>query len=97
MKYPEGIREEKKKQEVKRNSQQHEAMVRVQREKVQSGWNEDKRFEGEGGVQGLHLRKGARLSSRGIPAGGVRGGSHSAGRCEISKKTGTQKGGKLQE
>ena len=32
-------------------------------------------------------RRGARLSSRGIPAGGVRGGSHSAGRCSISKKS----------
>ena len=29
----------------------------------------------------------ARLSSGGIPAGGVRGGSHSAGRCGISKKS----------
>ena len=28
----------------------------------------------------------ARLNSEGIPAGGVRGGSHSAGRCSISKK-----------
>ena len=31
----------------------------------------------------------ARLSSGSIPAGGVRGGSHSAGRCGISKKAGT--------
>ena len=29
----------------------------------------------------------ARLSSGGIPAGGVRGESHSAGRREISKKS----------
>ena len=61
-------------------------MVRVQREKIQSGRKKDKRFEGEGGVRVLHLQKGARLSSGGIPAGGVRGGSHSAGRCGISKK-----------
>ena len=32
-------------------------------------------------------RKGARLSSGGIPAGGVRGGSHSAGRCGIPQKS----------
>ena len=30
---------------------------------------------------------GARLSSGSIPAGGVREGSHSAGRCKISKKS----------
>ena len=36
-----------KQQEVKRNSQEHEAMVRVQREKIQSGWKKDKRSEGE--------------------------------------------------
>ena len=28
----------------------------------------------------------ARLSNGGIPAGGARGGSYSAGRCEIKKK-----------
>ena len=39
----------------------------------------------------------ARLSSGGIPAGRVRRGSHSAGRCGISKKAGTQQGGQLQE
>ena len=31
---------------------------------------------------------GARLSNGDIPAGGVLGGSHSAGRCRISKKAG---------
>ena len=31
---------------------------------------------------------GARLSSEGISAGGVRGGSHTAARCGISKKAG---------
>ena len=54
----------------------------------------DKRFECEGGVRVLRYQKGARLSREGIPAGEVRGGSHSAGRCVISKKTGTQQRGK---
>ena len=45
----------------------------------------------------MHLQTGPDLNSGGIPAGGVRGGSHSAGWCVISKKTGTQQGGKLQE
>ena len=67
-------------------------MVRVKREKLQSGRKKDKRFESEGGVRVLHLQKGARLSSAGIPAGGVRGGSHSAGRRRISKKAGTKQG-----
>ena len=49
-----GVREGKKKQKVKRNSQEHEAVVRVQREKIQSGWKKDNRFEGEGGVRVLH-------------------------------------------
>ena len=54
LKNPEGVKEEKKKQEVKRNSQEHEAVVRVQREKIQSGRKKDKRLEGEGGVRVLH-------------------------------------------
>ena len=61
----------------------------MQREKIQSGRKKDKRFEGKSGVRVLHQQKGARwarLSNGGIPAGGVRGGSHSAGRCGISKK-----------
>ena len=37
----------------------------------------------------------ATLSSGGIPAGVVPGGSHSAGRCGISKKS--SQGGQLQE
>ena len=64
--------------------------MRVQREKIHSGWKKDKRFEGEDGVRVMHLQNGARwarLSSGGIPAGGVQGGSHSAGRCGISKKS----------
>ena len=54
LKNPEGVSEGKKKQEVKINSQEHETVVRVQREKIQSGRNEDKRFEGEGGMRVLH-------------------------------------------
>ena len=54
LKYPEGVREGKRKQEVKRNSQEHEAVVRVQRETIQSGRKKDRRFEGEGGVRVLH-------------------------------------------
>ena len=46
--------EGKRKQEVKRNSQEHEAVVRVQKEKIQSGQKRDKRLEDEGGVQVLH-------------------------------------------
>ena len=54
LKNPEGVREGKRKQEVKRNSQKHEAVVRMQREKIQSRRKGDKRFEGEGGVRVLH-------------------------------------------
>ena len=53
LKNPEGVRE-KRKQEVKRNSQEHEAVVRVQSEKIQSGRKKGKKFEGEGGVRLLH-------------------------------------------
>ena len=45
-------------------------------------------------------RRGAkwvRLSSGGIPTGGLRGGRHSAGRCGISKKQGGQQRGQLRE
>ena len=55
-------------------------MVRVQREKIQSGRKKDKRFEDEGGLQVLHYQERARLSNEGIPDGGVRGEKHSAGR-----------------
>ena len=54
LKNPKRVIEGKRKQEVKRNSQEHEAVVRVQREKIQSGWKKDKKFESEGGVQVLH-------------------------------------------
>ena len=46
--------EGKRKQEIKRNSQEHEAMVRMQREKIQSGRKKNKKFESEGGVRVLH-------------------------------------------
>ena len=71
--------------------------MRVQRENKQSGRKRDKKFEGEDGVQVMHWQKGARwarLSSGGIPDGGVQGGSQSAGRRGISKK---KQGGKIQE
>ena len=51
---PEGVKEGKKKQNVKRNIQEHEAVVRVQRGKIQCGRKKDKRFEGEGGVRMQH-------------------------------------------
>ena len=46
--------EGKRKQEVKRNSQEHEAVVRVQREKIISGRKKGKKFESESGVRVLH-------------------------------------------
>ena len=39
----------------------------------------------------------ARLNSGVIQAGGVRGESHSFGRCGSSSEAGTQQGGQLQE
>ena len=54
MKNPKRVMEGKRKQEVKRNSQKHEAVVRVQREKIQSGRKKDKKFESEGGLLVLH-------------------------------------------
>ena len=65
-------------------------MVRMQWEKIRSGWKKDKKFESEGGAGVLYLQKGARwarLSSGGITAGGVGGGSNSASRCGISRKS----------
>ena len=53
MKNPKRVMERKRKQEVKINSQEHEAVVRVQRENIQSGRKKDKRFEDKGGVQVL--------------------------------------------
>ena len=61
--------------------------MRVQREKKQSGRKANKRFEGEDGVRVMHKQKRARLSSGGVPAVGVQGGSHRAGWCGISKKS----------
>ena len=54
MKNPKRVMEGKRKQEVERNSQKHEAVVRVKREKIQSGRKRDKKFEDEGGVRMLH-------------------------------------------
>ena len=39
---------------VWRNSQEHEAVVQVQREKIRSGRKEDRRLEGEDGAGVLH-------------------------------------------
>ena len=44
LKNTEGFKEGKRKQEVKRNSQEHEAVVRVQMEKIQNGPKKNKRF-----------------------------------------------------
>ena len=54
LKYPKGVKEGKRKQEVKKNNQEHEAVVRVQRETIQSGRKKDRKFEDEGGVRVLH-------------------------------------------
>ena len=54
LKNPDRVMEGERKQEVRRKSQEHEAVVRVQRKKIQSGRKKDKRFEDEGGVQVLH-------------------------------------------
>ena len=39
---------------VRSSYQEHEAVVRVPREKIQSGRKKNQRFEGEGGVRVLH-------------------------------------------
>ena len=54
LKNPKEVREEKRKQEVKRNRQEHEAVVRVQREMIQSGRKKDKRIESKDGVRVVH-------------------------------------------
>ena len=54
LKNPKRVREGKRKQKVKRMSQEHEAVVRVQRKTIQSGRKKDKKFESEGGVRVLH-------------------------------------------
>ena len=59
-------------------------MVRVRRHKVVA--KKIRGLKGEWGASAA-LAQGARLSSGGIPARRVRGGSHSAGRCGISKKS----------
>ena len=67
-------------------------VVSTQREKVRSGRKGDKRFEGEGGAGVLHWQR-ARLNSGGIQAGGVTGGSHTVGRCGISRRSRDAAGG----
>ena len=54
MKNPKRVMEGKRKQDVKINNQEHEVVVRVQREKIQSGRKKDKNFESKGGVRVLH-------------------------------------------
>ena len=54
MKNPKRVMEGKRRRKVKRNSQEHEAVVSVQREKIQSGRKKDKKFESEGGMRVLH-------------------------------------------
>ena len=44
----------KRKQEVLKNSREHEAEVRVYREKIRNEWKGDKTFEDEGGAEVLH-------------------------------------------
>ena len=50
--------EKKRKQEVYRDSQEHDMVVRVQKKKIQSGRKRNKRFDGEGGVKVLHQQRG---------------------------------------
>ena len=58
LKNHETVKEGKRKQEVKRNSQEHEALVKAQREKRRSGRRKDKRFEGEVGWECCISRRG---------------------------------------
>ena len=58
LKNPKGVREGKRKQEVKRNSQEHEAVVRVQREKIQSGRKKDKSLKVRMGCKCCISRRG---------------------------------------
>ena len=60
-------------------------MVRAQRKKIRSEQKQDKRFEGEGGAGVLHLQIGGQIDSGGIQAGRIRKGSHTVGRCGISR------------
>ena len=54
LKNPDRVKEGKRKQEVKRNSQEHEAVVRVQSKKIRSGRKKDRRFVGKHGMQVLY-------------------------------------------
>ena len=72
----------------------------MQRENIQSGRKRTRGLKARMGCECCISRRGPDrpdLSSGDIPAGEVRGGSHSAGRSRISKKAGTQQGGPLQE
>ena len=65
-------------------------VVRVQTEKIQSGGKRIKGFKARVGREYCISRervRWARLSSRGIQAGEVRGGSHCAGKCGISRRS----------
>ena len=53
LKNPEGVRWGRESRKF-RGSRRHKRMVRLQREKIQNGQKEDKRFEGEGGAEVLH-------------------------------------------
>ena len=64
----------KRKQEVWRNSQEHEAVVRVQWEKILSGRKGDRRFEDKGKRECCIRRRVTILKSESIRAGKVRGG-----------------------
>ena len=59
-------------------------MVRVQREEIQSD---------QKGVRGVMARVRVRLYGEGIQTGGIRGGSHSDGRCGISRRSRDAAGG----
>ena len=59
-------------------------VVRGQRENIQSGQKEDKRFEDDGG-RSAALADVARLYSEGIHVEGVRGESHSVTSGDSSK------------
>ena len=87
LKNPERVSKEKRKQEVKRNNQEHQAVVRVQREKIRSGRKRIRGLKARVACECCVGRRGPDLSSGSTPAGGVRGRSHSAGRCGISKKS----------
>ena len=52
--------ERKREQKIEENSHKHAGAVRVQREELPSGRNENNMFISEGGVAALHWQRGAR-------------------------------------